>query len=532
MVFSDELNHASIIDGCRLCRARVVVYRHADPSHLEELLATTPGRRRLVVTDTVFSMDGDKAPLRDLLEVCRRHGALLMVDEAHATGLLGATGAGAVEEEGLQGQVDLVIGTLSKALGAAGGYVAAAEPIVELLRHRARTYVFDTAPSPPSVAAARRALEIARQEPWRRERALALARVFCRELRKLGYDVLEPAAAIVPVMVGEASVAVELSARLLERGVLVPAIRPPSVPPGTARLRLTAMATLTDEQVERALDAFAAVRGQARRRSGRKEGASSQHAASGVDPRIIRAGGVFVTGTDTGVGKTVVAAAVTRALSEVGLQVAFLKAVQTGVAEGADDARFVGKAAKVPTQTGDRFSVPLAPYVAARLDGRKANVEAPLQAFAELRKVADVVVVEGAGGLLVPVTEAVTMAELAGALRLPILIVAPPRLGTLNQTALTVEAALRRGLDVLGVILCGFPARPGLAELTNPAELERLTGVHLIGVVPALEGLDMEAGLQRRLDAKRWLAPALGGTFDRTAFLHGLEKYLGVASSP
>jgi 8-amino-7-oxononanoate synthase len=260
-IFSDELNHASIIDGARLSHADVHVYRHADPEHLAALLRERGGAgRRLVVTDTVFSMDGDLAPLPDLVEEVERHDAILMVDEAHATGVVGPGGRGAVAHFGLEGRVPVVMGTLSKALGSAGGYIAGSEPLIAFLRNRARAFIFDTAPPPPSVAAATAALAVVEQEPWRSERVLALARRLADGLRAGGFSVPEPAAAIVPVVVGSADSALAFARALQAQGVLVPAIRPPSVAPGTARLRATVMATHTDAQIDSAVRAFAGAR--------------------------------------------------------------------------------------------------------------------------------------------------------------------------------------------------------------------------------------------------------------------------------
>jgi 8-amino-7-oxononanoate synthase len=263
-VFSDALNHASIIDGARLSRAEVAVYEHGDGGHLDDLLAawrlTHAEERALVVTDSVFSMDGDLAPLPELLEVCRRHGAVLMVDEAHATGVVGPGGGGAVAHFGLEGQVPVVMGTLSKALGAAGGFVAGSEALCDFLRNRARSFIFDTATAPPAAAAAGAALGVLEREPARPARARALARRLAGGLSAAGYPVAAPAAAIVPVLVGEPGAALALSQSLLEQGILVTAIRPPSVPPGTARLRATVMATHTDDQIDRAIEAFAALR--------------------------------------------------------------------------------------------------------------------------------------------------------------------------------------------------------------------------------------------------------------------------------
>ena len=263
-VFSDALNHASIIDGARLSRAEVAVYDHADAGHLDDQLdawrRSHPGERALVVTDSVFSMDGDLAPLPDLLESCRRHGAILMVDEAHATGVVGPGGRGAVAHFALDGQVPVVMGTLSKALGSAGGFVAGSTALCDFLRNRARSFIFDTATAPPAAAAALAALAVLDREPHRPERARALSRRLASGLATAGYPVDSPAAAVVPVVVGAPGDALALSAALLDEGILVTAIRPPSVPPGTARLRATVMATHTDEQLDRAVEAFAALR--------------------------------------------------------------------------------------------------------------------------------------------------------------------------------------------------------------------------------------------------------------------------------
>jgi 8-amino-7-oxononanoate synthase len=259
-IFSDELNHASIIDGARLSGAAVHVYRHADPGHLEELLAGSSGPRSLVVTDAVFSMDGDSAPLGEIVEACERHGAILMVDEAHATGVVGPGGRGAIADAGLEGRVPVVMGTLSKALGAAGGFIAGSRDLIAYLRNRSRAFIFDTAMPAPVAAAALAALDIVEQEPQRAERARALAARLADGLAEAGLETRRPSAAIVPVQVGEAGVALSLSRALLEQNVFVPAIRPPSVAPGTARLRATVMATHSEEQIDAAIAAFAASR--------------------------------------------------------------------------------------------------------------------------------------------------------------------------------------------------------------------------------------------------------------------------------
>jgi 8-amino-7-oxononanoate synthase len=264
-VFSDALNHASLIDGCRLSRARVHVYRHADLDHLETLLRCegTAVRRRLIVTDTVFSMDGDLAPLAELAELARRHDCLLLLDEAHATGVLGDGGRGVTESvsvEILDPDRTIKVGTLSKALGSQGGFVCGSRRLVQWLVNHARPYIYSTALAPPAAAAARRAVRIVQDEPERRTRLRALADRLRARLRESGFadndGVRRSCCQIVPLVVGDSRAAVELSARLRERELLVPAIRPPSVPEGTARLRVGLTAGHTDADVQRLVEAL------------------------------------------------------------------------------------------------------------------------------------------------------------------------------------------------------------------------------------------------------------------------------------
>jgi 8-amino-7-oxononanoate synthase len=245
-IFSDELNHASIIDGCRASRAEVVVYRHLDTDHLEGCLREHRGKgRRVIVSDSVFSMDGDVAPLARIVELAREHGARTVVDEAHATGALGEGGRGAIALAGLQGKVDVLIGTLGKALGSYGAYACASEEMVQLLINTARPLIFSTAPSPPSVAGALAALELLEAEPKRVASLHEAARTLRGALAEQGFAVEQNDIHIVPLVVGESEAAMRLSQGALERGVFAQAIRPPTVPEGTSRLRLTVMASHT-----------------------------------------------------------------------------------------------------------------------------------------------------------------------------------------------------------------------------------------------------------------------------------------------
>jgi 8-amino-7-oxononanoate synthase len=249
VVFSDALNHASIIDGCRLARAETFVYRHNDVEHLESLLRGAAGAPALIVTDGVFSMDGDVAPLPELLELARRYGARLMVDEAHATGALGPGGRGAVAAAGLSGEVDVIVGTLGKALGSYGAYVCSSAETVDYLVNRARPFIFSTAPPPPAVGAARAALGVLEAEPERVDRLAANARVLREALAAEGLVATASTTQIVPIEIGEAEPTMELCERALERGVFAQGIRPPTVPEGSSRLRFTVMATHEPEEL-------------------------------------------------------------------------------------------------------------------------------------------------------------------------------------------------------------------------------------------------------------------------------------------
>jgi 8-amino-7-oxononanoate synthase len=255
-VFSDVLNHASIVDGCLLARAELVRYRHLDVGELADLLARTRARRKLVVTDAVFGMDGDAAPLREIAELCDRHGAMLYVDEAHSAGVFGPTGAGLAEALGVQDRVDAHMGTLGKALGSFGAYVAGSRRLVDLLVSKARTFVFTTALPPAACGAALAALDLVRAEPERRARVLALAARMKAGLSRMGFDLSAVVAPILPVVLGTEERALAASRALRARGFFVRAIRPPTVPRGTSRLRVALGAAHSEAQVDAFLGAL------------------------------------------------------------------------------------------------------------------------------------------------------------------------------------------------------------------------------------------------------------------------------------
>jgi 8-amino-7-oxononanoate synthase len=252
LVLSDELNHASIVDGCRLARAETVVYEHADVEHLEWELGKAEGRPALIVTDTVFSMDGDVAPLEEICAVARDHGARVVVDEAHGTGALGPGGRGLVAELGLEDEVDVVVGTLGKALGSYGAYACCSRSMAKWLVNSARTLIFSTALPPPAVAGALAALELLVEQPRRVEKLQAGAAALREELEAQGLDVGDSCTQIVPLVVGCASEAMRTCELALARGVFAQAIRPPTVPMGTSRLRLAVMASHTKSELREA----------------------------------------------------------------------------------------------------------------------------------------------------------------------------------------------------------------------------------------------------------------------------------------
>jgi glycine C-acetyltransferase len=258
VVFCDRLNHASIVDGCLLSRARMVRYPHNDMTALRRLLEENKGERRLIVSDGVFSMDGDLARVPELVALKKEFNALLMIDDAHGTGVLGATGRGTAEHFGLQSEIDIHMGTLGKAMGCFGAYVAAPEEIVDYLVNRARSFIFSTSLPPAVMASSLAALEIV-DSPVGVELRNRLARnsSFVRTgLQSSGFDTLESETQIIPVMIGDADKTMAFSSALFDTGVYVQGIRPPTVPLGGCRLRCTLMANHTEDELSVALDAM------------------------------------------------------------------------------------------------------------------------------------------------------------------------------------------------------------------------------------------------------------------------------------
>lgn len=259
LIFSDAKNHASIVDGCRLAGARIEIYPHGDVDYLRQHLPQTAGfRRRLIVTDSLFSVDGDLAPLAELAELAERHGAMLMIDEAHATGVFGQGGRGVAEHLGVEAGVHVRVGTLSKALGSLGGFVAGRRSLIDWLANRARPYVFSTAPPAAACAPALAALRIVRQEPERRIQLLDRAARLRDRLRRRGWRIGRTQSQIIPLVLGAPERALRLSSDLRERGFFVPAFRPPSVPVGQSLLRISLSYAHGEDVIEQLADALSA----------------------------------------------------------------------------------------------------------------------------------------------------------------------------------------------------------------------------------------------------------------------------------
>jgi len=257
VVLSDKLNHASIIDGIILSRAKLVRYPHRDMHALKDILKNIPAaKRKLIVTDTVFSMDGDRAPLKEIVDLARCYEAMIMVDEAHAFGVLGSHGSGLVEELGLEAQVDIQMGTLSKAAGSFGAYVCGTKMMRDFLINNSRSFIYTTAMLPSMAQASRAALQIILGGSQLRRKLQENSDYLRAQAKEMGFDTMHSSTPIIPLLVKDPSQAVAMSKQLLEQGIFVQAIRPPTVPIGTARLRVTVMATHTREDLDHLLNAL------------------------------------------------------------------------------------------------------------------------------------------------------------------------------------------------------------------------------------------------------------------------------------
>ena len=476
-LFSDALNHASLIDAARLSRARIHVHRHRDLDELDaQLAAASNARRRLVLTEGVFSMDGDRPPLAELAALCARRDAYLVVDEAHAAGLLGPEGAGAwADERAAAGEhaarlIARVV-TGGKALGAAGALVAGSRALIDELTDRARAFLFTTAAPPAAAAALRASIEIVRTDAALRERPRTHARALAARLA-----LPEPAAAIVPVLAGSEERALDAAKTLGEAGLDVRAVRPPTVPPGTSRLRVVCHAFQSAAELDdlgRNLEAL-------------QLPASPSIGAETRAADAPRAQPLFVVGTDTEIGKTVVAAALFHAARTLG-PARYWKPVQTGDDSDTDTVAHLSGASPVellrPAWT---FPLPASPHEAAKAAGARIDPARLPEALGGLCRTlpGTRIVVELAGGLLVPYDDEGRDQADWLALETPeVVLVARSGLGTLNHTRLTVEALRARHVTPRALVLVGEP------HPSNRSTLEALTGIERIFELPPLDPL-------------------------------------------
>ncbi|MCK6447264.1 MAG: dethiobiotin synthase [Planctomycetes bacterium] len=505
VLLSDELNHASLIDAGRISRARVVVYRHADVEDLERQLTRIGAAARvLVATESVFSMDGDLAPLADVARVCRARGAWLLVDEAHAVGVIGRDGAGAwstvADELGGASSRDFDdvlaarIVTGGKALGVTGAFVVGRRSVREHLIQRARSFVFTTAVSPAVSGALCAAIELARRADNSRAKLIRLARALA-----LACGAPTPAAAIVPVILGEEARALDAARLARERGLDVRAVRPPTVPRGTSRLRLVCHSFNTDAELARLAQIARELAPELVTELGGPVGSGVTGgpggpggpgaAAAPASTRIVRAPNrhaaraatpCVVAGTDTGIGKTVVSALLARALGARG---AYWKPVQTG---DESDTRTVIELARTRTfEPGASFAKPASPHEAARAEGRSVDVAGTTRLLGEhaVALGGGVLLVELAGGLSVPWTDEFTQLDWLARERPALVLVARSGLGTLNHTLLSLEALRARGLEPRALFLVGDE------HPSNRETLRALGKVALLFEVPRFEPL-------------------------------------------
>jgi glycine C-acetyltransferase/8-amino-7-oxononanoate synthase len=260
LILADRLCHASLLDGCRLSRARLRIFHHTDVEHLERLLKRRSiVRRTLIVTDGLFSMDGDLAPLSDLARLANQHECLLVVDDAHGTGVMGAHGRGSLEACGVEADIPFHMGTLSKALGTSGAYIVGSETFVRFLVNTARTFLFTTAPAAAMAAATTAALELLQREPDRRARLWDNRDMLFQGLTRMGLRLTATTSPILPVIIGDDALALDVAQDLLERGIFAPAVRPPTVPHGSSRIRLTVTAQHTRAHINQVLNAFQSI---------------------------------------------------------------------------------------------------------------------------------------------------------------------------------------------------------------------------------------------------------------------------------
>lgn len=481
-IFSDAYNHASLVDASRLSRAEIFVYRHFDLDQLASQLALSQGaRRRLVLTEGVYSMDGDLSPLVEIAEICAKYDAWLVVDEAHSAGMLGPQGAGAwaaAVEAGADPRA-LVARTVTggKALGANGAFLVGSKTLGEHLLQRARSFVFSTAVSPAVSGALNKAIGICRDSDALRNQARSTATLIAREL-----GLPAPGSTILPVVIGDNEQALAVAEELRLDNLQIKAVRPPTVPEGTARLRIATHSYNSTGAVKRLIAQLTKVQNKSEHRTPEVRSRSELSLQR-------RSPGLFVAGTDTDVGKTIVSALLAIFAARRG-PVRYWKPVQTG----SDlDTNTVAKIAEHPNFDSGKpcYEFPLAasPHAAAADVGKSIHVPTLDRALRRERSQDPEapLIIELAGGLLVPYTSEVTQLGWLAAHRLPIVLVARSGLGTLNHTMLSLEALHARGMHPEVLFLVGKP------HPSNRATLEQMSGIRTIYELPRFDDPNREA---------------------------------------
>jgi 8-amino-7-oxononanoate synthase len=465
LVVSDARNHASLIDGARLSRARVEVHDHLDAKHLEHLLENgTFARRKLVLVEGVYSMDGDAPDLGLWSRICARHGAALVVDEAHSLGLLGPAGAGAWAAS--DGDASVLVARLvtgGKALGAMGAVVVGSATLREQLLQRSRTFMFSTAVAPAVAGALLAGIGQARAADHERHRALGLARDLAGAL-----GLPTPAAAIVPIPAGSLDRALQASEELRAKGLDVRAIRPPTVAPGAERLRVVCHSHNRPADLQQLVATLQEL---------------NLPATGLVDRTPSVAAPLVVLGTDTDVGKTVVSAALLRAASKEG-PARYWKPVQSG--PDCDTQTVLSLSAGEVLKPGYTFDLPASPHEAARAEERMVDLEYLDRVLNEHLARPGTLVIEPAGGVHVPLTDECLQIDWLARQRMPCVLVARSGLGTLNHTLLTLEALERRSLRPRALILVG-PHHP-----SNHSTLARISRLPVLEM-PIFDPLGAEA---------------------------------------
>lgn len=520
LIVADRADHASIIDACRLSRSKLAFYPHLDLTRAERHLNHfgPAARRRFLVTESLFSMDGDVAPLPELLALARAHDAALLVDEAHAIGCLGPSGAGLCAHFGVH--PDVLVGTLGKAIGASGAFVAGTVGLRTYLSNCARPFLFTTALPPPVAAAALAAVHIITSVDGDLLRRALRERV--TQLRfRLGLPPDPFASPILPMILGPDDHALRASSQLRDNGILVQPIRPPTVREGTARLRITLSSQHTPEQVATLADAIASLSLNPSRPSATPTLADDPTPTHSLPlfpgPWPPSDHGIVLLGTDTAVGKTTVALALLHLLISRGHRPVPFKPVETGANPQPDDALRLLAASNredLPLHVVCPFSfpAPIAAAAAAAAAGRPLSIATLLSAAAIARSYGTPLVVESAGGLLSPYGDRVTSADLATALGFPVILVSRNALGTINHTALAIAEIRRRSLTLAAIILVN--TQPGATpdQPFNASLIAHHAGDTPLAILPYLESptpAHLAAALEAAADFPRILSPLM-----------------------